>query len=110
MDAWHFWDLPNIHEHLTAHVDRLVGIQVSDYREPTRGWCDRVLPGEGVIDLASFFSTLTKAGYKGWYDVEVFSDNGLFGTDYSDSIWHRSAVDVSQQAVSSVRMLWEQNQ
>lgn len=106
MDAWHFWDIPNILDDLRKHVDRIVGVQLSDWREPTRSWCDRVLPGDGTIDLPSILRTLTEAGYAGWYDVEVFSDNGLFGNNYDDSVWHRPPAEVARQAVDSVRAIW----
>ena len=109
MDAWHFWDLPGILDDLATNVNRLVGVQLSDWREPTRSWCDRVLPGEGTIDLHAVLGTLTKAGFDGWYDVEVFSDNGLFGNDYPDSVWHRPAAEVARQSVENVRRIWSES-
>jgi hypothetical protein len=36
---------------------------------------------------------LKTAGYDGWYNLEVLSDNGLFRNSYADSLWnvaHRS--------------------
>ena len=42
---------------------------MNDWRDPTRGWCDRVLPGDGTIDLRAVLRTLRQAGYDGWYDV-----------------------------------------
>ena len=32
-------------------------------------------------------SDLIEAGYQGWYDFEVFSDDGRWGNDFPDSLW-----------------------
>jgi sugar phosphate isomerase/epimerase len=69
------------------HARRIVGVHLSDRRDPPRGWCDRVLPGDGVIPLPEIFAALEAGGFNGWYDLEVLSDNGLFGNDYADSVW-----------------------
>ncbi|MGY1602946.1 sugar phosphate isomerase/epimerase family protein [Geodermatophilus sp. SYSU D00815] len=106
MDTWHFWDIPGIHADLEKYADRLVGVQLNDWREPTRNWCDRVLPGDGTIDLRAVFRALEAGGFDGWYDIEVFSDNGLFGNDYPDSVWHRPADEVSRAAVAQTLELW----
>jgi len=109
-DTWHFWDVPGVLEHLRAHANRLIGVQVNDWREPTRSWCDRVLPGDGVIDLPAIFGTLDGAGYSGWYDVEVFSDNGLFGNPYPDSLWNIEAAELARRAVDRFRAIWDRRQ
>jgi sugar phosphate isomerase/epimerase len=106
VDVWHYWDVADGLRDLRENVDRLVGVQLNDWREPTRGWCDRVLPGDGTIDLRAILRTLDGAGYDGWYDVEVFSDNGLFGNDYPDSVWSRPAADVAKDSVDKVMQLW----
>ncbi len=105
-DTWHFWDVPGMLDHLRTHAARLVGVQVNDYREPTRSWCDRVLPGDGVIDLEAVFVALEDGGFDGWYDVEVFSDNGLFGNSYPDSLWGQDPQHVAQAAVQKFRDAW----
>jgi sugar phosphate isomerase/epimerase len=106
-DTWHFWDLPGVLELLRAHVDRFICIQVNDWREPVRSWADRVLPGDGKIDLPAIFGTLDSAGYKGWYDVEVFSDNGAFGNAYPDSLWDIEAGEVARRAIKGFRTAWD---
>lgn len=106
-DTWHFWDVPDVLDHLRTYVDRLVCLQVNDWREPTRGWADRLLPGDGIIDLPSIFGVLESAGYKGWYDVEIFSDNGLFGNSYPDSLWDVPAGELAKRSLSSFRAAWD---
>jgi sugar phosphate isomerase/epimerase len=32
-------------------------------------------------------SALDEAGWDGLYDIEIFSDDGTFGSDYPDSLW-----------------------
>jgi sugar phosphate isomerase/epimerase len=73
LDTWHVSDPGGI----APYVDRVVGVHVADRREPTRSHFDRVLPGDGVLDLAAVLRTLQAGRYDGWYDVEIFSDNGL---------------------------------
>jgi sugar phosphate isomerase/epimerase len=106
-DTWHFWDLPGVLDQLRAHADRIIGVQVNDWRDPPRSWADRVLPGDGVMDLPSILGTLESAGYKGWYDVEVFSDNGVFGNSYPDSLWNVEAGELARRAVNGFRAVWD---
>jgi sugar phosphate isomerase/epimerase len=106
VDVWHYWDIPGGLDDLAANADRVVGVQMNDWREPTRGWCDRVLPGDGSIDLRAFLRTLVAAGWDGWYDIEVFSDNGLFGNAYQDSVWSRPPAEVARDSVTKFMHLW----
>ncbi len=40
---------------------------------------------------------LDEAGWDGLYDIEIFSDDGTFGTAYDDSLW-RLAPDAAADA------------
>ena len=51
-DVWHLWDTPDVKEVLAANVDLVYGVHVDDWRDPTRSWADRVLPGDGIADAA----------------------------------------------------------
>jgi sugar phosphate isomerase/epimerase len=106
VDTWHVWDDADVLEHVRQHIDRIMGVQVCDWREPSRSWADRLLPGDGVIDWAAWFHTLDEAGYSGWYDLEIFSDNGTFGTALPDSIWDREPRDVVAEARTKFEALW----
>jgi sugar phosphate isomerase/epimerase len=86
-DAHHLWDSEDILVLTRKHADAIGGVQVSDWRSPTRSSQDRVLPGDGVIDLPSIFEALIDGGFDGWYDLEVFSDDGRNGNEFSDSLW-----------------------
>jgi len=103
LDLWHISEPAAI----APHVDRIAGVHVSDRREPTRGHFDRVLPGDGVLDLAAAFRALRSAGYEGWYDVEIFSDNGVFGDALPDSLWDIDAKELARRARESFERVWE---
>jgi sugar phosphate isomerase/epimerase len=97
LDVWHISDPAGI----GPYVDEIVGVHVADRREPTRSHFDRVLPGDGVLDLAAVFRTLEAGGYDGWYDIEIFSDNGAFGEAFADSLWDVEPVELARRARAS---------
>jgi len=87
VDTWHLWNTPDLFEEIDRHAGLIAGVHVSDWRDPTRGWADRVLPGDGVAGVPAILGALDRAGWDGFYDIEVFSDNGTFGAEYPDSLW-----------------------
>jgi sugar phosphate isomerase/epimerase len=104
LDVWHVSDP----EGIEPYVDKIAGVHVSDRRAPTRSHFDRVLPGDGVLDLAAVFRTLEAGGYDGWYDVEIFSDNGAFGETFSDSLWDVDPFELASRARESFDRVWEE--
>jgi sugar phosphate isomerase/epimerase len=107
-DVWHGWDEPDIHTLLTENVDALVGVQVNDWREPTRVWTDRLLPGDGVADVVGLIRTIASAGYEGWYDLEVFSDDGTYVERLPDSLWLLPHEQMLQMARDRFLAVWDQ--
>jgi sugar phosphate isomerase/epimerase len=106
-DTWHLWNAPNVVEEIGQYADRFVGVHVADWREPTRTWADRVLPGDGVADLPTLLGALEAAGWNGYYDVEIFSDNGSFGNAWPDSLWDASAEELALAAKDAFTRVWE---
>jgi sugar phosphate isomerase/epimerase len=106
-DTWHLWNAPNVVEEIASHVHRVVGVHVADWRDPTRNWADRVLPGDGVADLPALLGALEAAGWRGYYDVEIFSDNGSFGNAWPDSLWDVPAAALAVAARESFERVWE---
>jgi sugar phosphate isomerase/epimerase len=100
VDTWHLWNSPTLLDDLRADVDRIAGVHVADWREPTRNTSDRAFPGEGVADVASILRTLDEAGYAGWYDVEIFSDAE------EDSLWALPADEAARRARASFDTVW----
>jgi sugar phosphate isomerase/epimerase len=96
-DTWHLWDTPGLEDDIARYGDRFVAVQVNDWRSPTRSWCDRVLPGDGVIELAPVLDAVERTGWAGWYDLEVFSDDGTFGNDFEDSLWRLAPRELAQR-------------
>jgi sugar phosphate isomerase/epimerase len=106
-DTWNLWNTPTLFDDIAAYCDRFVGVHVADWREPTRSWCDRVLPGDGVADLPAILGALERAGWDGYYDVEIFSDNGAFGNAWPDSLWDVPPDELAERASKAFERVWE---
>jgi sugar phosphate isomerase/epimerase len=106
-DVWHLWNTPDLYDEIERHLDRFVGVHVDDYREPTRGWADRSLPGDGAASVPSILRALDRAGWDGYYDLEIFSDNGTFGVEYPDSLWNVPAYELVTQAREAFERMWQ---
>jgi sugar phosphate isomerase/epimerase len=107
-DVWHLWNTPNLVEEIETHVDRFAGVHVNDHREPTRGWADRALPGDGDADVPTILAALDRAGWDGFYDLEIFSDNGAFGASYPDSLWNLDPHDLAARGRDSFIRCWQE--
>jgi len=100
-DVWHLWNDEGVYDDLERHGGRLVGVHVCDYRAPTRGFADRVLPGDGVADVSRLLRAVHGAGWSGYDEIEIFSDNGTFGSAYEDSLWDLPAEELARRARDS---------
>jgi sugar phosphate isomerase/epimerase len=107
-DVWHLWNTPDLYDEIERHALRLAGVHVNDWREPTRGWADRVLPGEGGADVPTILGALERAGWDGYYDLEIFSDHGAFGTAYPDSLWDVEPSELVRRSRESFERCWEE--
>ena len=107
-DVWHLWNTPDLRDELEREAHRIVGVHVNDWRDPTRGWADRVLPGDGVADVAGILDALDRVGWDGFYDLEVFSDNGAFGTMYPDSLWELEPGELARRGRDSFARCWNE--
>jgi sugar phosphate isomerase/epimerase len=107
-DVWHLWNTPTLFDDIEAEVDRFAGVHVCDWREPTRGWVDRALPGDGGADVPSILRALDAAGWDGLYDIEIFSDDGTFGSEYEDSFWAAPAEETLARARRAFERCWSE--
>ena len=105
-DSWHVWNTPELVDEIERHVHRFVGVHIADWREPTRGWADRVLPGDGVADLPALLGTLERAGWGGFYDLEIFSDNGTFGNAWPGSLWDVPEKELARRGKEAFERAW----
>jgi sugar phosphate isomerase/epimerase len=92
-DTWHLWREPV--EQIERHRERIYGVHMADWREPTRNTNDRVLPGEGAIDFGPILDALR---WDGLYDLEIFSDAELSG-----SLWQEDPRELAARGVDRVR-------
>jgi sugar phosphate isomerase/epimerase len=105
-DVWHLWNSADVLDEIPRHAHLIAGVHVNDWREPTRGWADRVLPGDGVADLPAILGVLEDVGWDGFYDLEVFSDNGTFGAAYPDSLWDVDAAELARRGREAFFTCW----
>lgn len=106
-DVWHLWNTPDLFEEIERTSDMIVGVHVDDWREPTRGWADRVLPGDGAADVPAILGALERAGWDGFYDIEIFSDNGTFGVAYPDSLWDVDGAELVARGRRQLLECWD---
>jgi sugar phosphate isomerase/epimerase len=105
-DSWHVWNTPELVDEIERHAHRFVGVHIADWRDPTRGWADRVLPGDGVADLPALLGTLERAGWDGFYDLEIFSDNGTFGNAWPGSLWDVPEEELARRGKEAFERAW----
>jgi len=106
-DTWHSWDQPNLLDEIERHASRFLIVHIGDWREPTRSWCDRLLPGDGVANLPAMLGALDAAGYDGWYEFEVLSDNGIYGNAFPDSLWNLPPAELVRRGREGFLRCWE---
>ena len=92
-DAWHLWREPL--EQVERHRERIRGVHLADWREPTRNTNDRVLPGEGVVEFGPILEALD---WDGFYDLEIFSDAELEG-----SLWREEPRELARRGLEALR-------
>lgn len=97
-DTWHLWDTADIERHIDENIDLIAGVHVGDWREPTRTWLDRAFPGEGAMNVGRLVERLDSAGFRGFYDVEIFSDDGRFGRALEGSLWELEPEEIVRRA------------
>jgi sugar phosphate isomerase/epimerase len=105
-DVWHLWNSADVLDAIPRHAQLLAGVHVNDWREPTRGWADRVLPGDGAADLPAILGVLEDVGWDGFYELEIFSDNGAFGSTYPDSLWDLDAAELARRGRDAFAHCW----
>jgi len=106
-DFYHLWDQDNIIADTERFATRIFGVQYNDWREPPRCFADRLLPGDGAMDLPAILGALERGGYRGWYDFEIFSDDGRWGTDLPDSLWKVPYDRLLDRAHAGLKRAWD---
>ncbi|MCF2532456.1 sugar phosphate isomerase/epimerase family protein [Yinghuangia soli] len=104
VESWHFFRGPSTWRDLSElPVDRIGFVQFADAPEMVsadlhaESMGRRVLPGEGVLDLAGFCDALVGKGYDGVVSVELLSD-----------AWRQAPLDdFAAATLLSTRAAWE---
>ena len=65
------WIEPDLYRNIAERTDRIAIVQVSDFAVGTMAASDRVVMGDGDIPLARIVRALDRAGYTGWWDIEL---------------------------------------
>ena len=75
VDVYHVWWDPQLEAGIRrAGKRRLLAYHICDWLVPTTDLLlDRGMMGDGVIDLKRIRSWMTRAGYRGFHEVEIFS-------------------------------------
>ena len=92
-DSWHLWNQPL--DEIERNRDRIHGVHLADWREPTRNTNDRVLPGDGVVDFGPILDALR---WDGFFDLEIFSDPEL-----PDSLWTEDPRELARRGIDRLR-------
>ncbi|MFO7946972.1 MAG: sugar phosphate isomerase/epimerase family protein [Armatimonadota bacterium] len=78
VDSFHWYTAGHSADELAAvGVEKIVHVHINDAPDrPREEQIDgeRLLPGEGIIDLQAFVGALDRAGYDGFMGIETFSD------------------------------------
>jgi sugar phosphate isomerase/epimerase len=77
VDAYHVWWDPDLERQIAraGAANRLLAYHICDWLVPTTDLLnDRGMMGDGVIDLPRIRGWMTAAGYRGFHEVEIFSD------------------------------------
>ena len=98
VDMWHLGDNPHFILDIQEHAELVSLVHLNDRAPTPRSWCDRLLPGDGVADVPAVLGTLARAGYDGWYELEVISDDGTYGNAFPDSLWRLDPAELLRRA------------
>jgi hypothetical protein len=60
-----------------------------------------------ALNVAAILGALDRAGWDGYYDLEIFSDNGAFGNAYDGSLWDLQPTELAGRARESFMKSWE---
>jgi len=76
LDVYHIWWDPEVLSQISrAGKDRLLAFHVCDWLVPTKDILnDRGMMGDGVIDIKSLRRAVEAAGFDGYSEIEIFSE------------------------------------
>jgi sugar phosphate isomerase/epimerase len=96
-DVCHLWNTPTLLDDIERHADRFSCVHVCDCREPVGVWSDRVLPGDGIVDVPQILGAIEDSGWTGPYDLEIFSDD----------LWQVPGDELARRGKEAFTAAWE---
>ncbi|MEV8517207.1 sugar phosphate isomerase/epimerase family protein [Dactylosporangium sp. NPDC051484] len=105
-DVFHSWPEPDLLERIRAYAPYINSVQVCDAKVDERGGFDRELPGRGRATAGPIIKALLDAGYRSYWEMEVFSDDGSYGNDYPDSYWKMPHLDFIRETKEEFEKLY----
>jgi sugar phosphate isomerase/epimerase len=82
VDVYHVWWDPKLEAQIRRAGKRVLAYHICDWLVPTRDLLnDRGMMGDGVIDLPLIRSWVEAAGYRGFQEVEIFSERDWWQRD-----------------------------
>ncbi len=102
LDVWHLWREHRIAERIAELHGRIFSVHICDWpkAEPRSG-LDRVLPGDGAIDLPALLGAIEHTGYDDAYCLEIYSEDKL-----DDSLWRADPADVIERGRDGFYRAW----
>jgi sugar phosphate isomerase/epimerase len=87
VDCYHVWWAPKLEEQIARAGNRILGFHVCDWLVPTVDlvW-DRGMMGDGVIDIPRIRGWVENAGYRGFNEVEIFSERNWWKRDPTEVV------------------------
>lgn len=73
-DVFHLWQELDLCSRIPDMLPWIKTVQLSDGREPPCSEYDRCLLGQGDIPLTEIMGSLEQAGYQGFYDIQILSE------------------------------------
>lgn len=98
LDVFHVWWDPDLEAEIArcGAAGLTAGFHICDWRAPLRDMLnDRSIMGEGCIPIRSISQQVRAAGFAGWDEVEIFSDE----------LWGKDQHEVLARIVSAYRKL-----
>ena len=75
LDAYHVWWDPHLYREIDRATGRICAFHVSDWLVPPPDFLNgRGLMGDGCIEFSKLVAAVTRAGYQGPIEVEIFNE------------------------------------
>lgn len=82
-DTDHLYQNEDLFENIQKAGDRIFGVHINDMPASPAPGIDRKILGDGVIPLKNIIHAIHETGYRGFYDVEIMSDQ-VWNMDYKE--------------------------